>query len=539
VELRRYFVIFRKWAWLIMLVTAVAGLSSYYYSLTLRPTYRAETTMLIGKVLQEANPNVPVQYDIGSLAQAYSLLAVQPAILQATAEAIRWPEPWQNLFFKITTKATFGSQLLQIAVTDSDPTQAATIANEIARQLILQGPISAQQKDAEEQRAFVTSQLAQLKLQIEGAQKTLNNLNAQAALENDPNKLNDLNNRITSLQARIADAQKNYASLLAIVNHNSTLFVTVLVPAQPPKSPISPNIVQNVLLALVAGLVIAASVVLVIEYLDDTIKDSEDTQRVLGLSTLGAITRMASVRNPADTLITLKHPRSPTSEAYRVLRTNLRFSGIENPSGALLVTSAGPTEGKTTTAANLAVAVAQSGRRVILLDCDLRRPTIDKYFGLTNNEGLSSLFLNDTTTLESVMQSTKLETLKVITSGPIPPNPAELLDSNRMRRILDTLRSQADLLIIDSPPVLAVADASILGARCSGALLVIDAGRTRSDVSRRAVETLGKTGTKVLGVVLNRISTRRAASDYYYYYYAKDKDGKRLAQEREPETLPE
>jgi capsular exopolysaccharide synthesis family protein len=222
-----------------------------------------------------------------------------------------------------------------------------------------------------------------------------------------------------------------------------------------------------------------------------------------------------------------------------VLRTNLRFSGIENPSGALLVTSAGPTEGKTTTAANLAVAVAQSGRRVILLDCDLRRPTIDKYFGLTNNEGLSSLFLNDTTTLESVMQSTKLETLKVITSGPIPPNPAELLDSNRMRRILDTLRSQADLLIIDSPPVLAVADASILGARCSGALLVIDAGRTRSDVSRRAVETLGKTGTKVLGVVLNRISTRRAASDYYYYYYAKDKDGKRLAQEREPETLPE
>jgi len=539
VELRRYFIIFRKWAWLIMLVTAVAGLSSYYYSLTLRPTYRAETTMLIGKVLQEANPNVPVQYDIGSLAQAYSLLAVQPAILQATAEAIRWPEPWQNLFFKITTKATFGSQLLQIAVTDSDPAQAATIANEIARQLILQGPISAQQKDAEEQRAFVTSQLAQLKLQIEGAQKTLNNLNAQAALENDPNKLNDLNNRISSLQARIADAQKNYASLLAIVNSNSTLFVNVLVPAQPPKSPISPNIPQNILLAMGAGLVIAAMTVMVIEYLDDTIKDAEDTQRVLGLSTLGAITRMASTRHPADSLVTLRHPRSPISEAYRVLRTNLRFSGIENPSGALLVTSAGPTEGKTTTAANLAVAVAQSGRRVILLDCDLRRPTIDKYFGLTNNEGLSSLFLNDTTTLESVMQSTKLDTLKVITSGPIPPNPSELLDSNRMRRILDTLRSQSDLLIIDSPPVLAVADASILGARCSGALLVIDAGRTRSDVSRRAVETLGKTGTKVLGVVLNRISTRRAASDYYYYYYAKDKDGKRLAQEREPETLPE
>lgn len=538
-ELRRYFVIFRKWAWLIILVALIAAVSSYYYSQTLRPTYRAETTMLIGKVLQETNPNVPVQYDIGSLAQAYSLLAVQPAILQATAEAIRWPEPWQNLFFKITTKATFGSQLLQIAVTDSDPAQAAAIANEIARQLILQGPVSAQQKDAEEQRAFVTSQLAQLKLQIEGMQKTLNNLNTQAALENDPTKLNDLNNRIASLQTRIAESQKNYASLLAIVNNNPNLFVNVLVPAQPPKSPISPNIPQNVLLATVAGLVIAVITVLIIEYLDDTIKDAEDAQRVLGLSTLGAITRMPSSRNQADSLITLKHPRSPISEAYRVLRTNLRFSGIENPAGALLVTSPGPTEGKTTTAANLAVAVAQSGRRVVLLDCDLRRPTLDKYFGLSNDEGLSSLFLNDTATLESVMRPTKLDTLKVITSGPIPPNPAELLDSNRMRRILETLRSQADLLIIDSPPVLAVADASIVGARCSGVILVIDAGRTRSDISRRAVETLNKTGTKVLGVVLNRISPRRAAGDYYYYYYAKDKDGKRVTQGREPETSPE
>jgi non-specific protein-tyrosine kinase len=505
---------------LVILLGALAAGSSYVYSLQIRPVYRADTTILVGQTTaQNQNPFIDPVQSATNFANAYSLLATQPAVLQATAEAIQWQQPWQNLYFKVTVKAS-GGQLIQISVTDLDPQQAALIANAIAQQLILKGPISAQQKQTEDQREFVTAQLAQIKQQVEISQKSLTNLTNQAALENDPIKLNDLNARVAILQAKIADAQRNYASLSQILLTGSNLFVTILAPAQEPRVPISPNIPQNVLFAAIAGAVLAAGVAFLLEYLDDTIKDADDVQRVMGVSMLGAIMRITGIRQSPDNLVTAKHPRSPISEAYRVLRTNLRFSGIENPTGALVVTSASPGEGKTTTAANLAVTLAQGGRRVILLDTDLRRPMVHKLFGFSNDVGVSSLFLDDAPTLDSVMQATGIPTLRVITSGPLPPNPAEMLDSNLMKKILRDLRAQSDMVILDSPPALAVADASILGAQCSGAVLVIDAGRTRSDASRRALQTLKQTGAKVFGVVLNKLSTRRASGYYHYYYYS-------------------
>ncbi len=541
-ELRQYFALFRKWIWLVVLLSALAAGSSYFYSLQIRPIYRAETTVLVGQNIPNQNPYVDAVQTATNFASAYALLATQPAVLQATAEAIQWQQPWQNLYFKVTAKAG-GSQLVQISVTDPDPQQAKIIADEVAHQLILQGPIGAQQRQLEEQRAFVNAQLGQIKAQVETAQKSLTNLTSQAAIENDPIKLNELNARSSALQSKIADWQKNYASLSQLLLTSSNLFVTVLAPAQEPKTPVSPNIPQNVLFAAIAGAVLAGGVAFLLEYLDDTIKDADDAQRVLGVSMLGAIMRIAGVHQPPDNLVTIKHPRSPIAEAYRVLRTNLRFSGIENPTGALVVTSAGPSEGKTTTAANLAVTMAQGGRRVVLLDTDLRRPMIHKLFGFPNDVGLSSLFLGDAPTLDSVLQPTEIPTLRVITSGPLPPNPAEVLDSTLMKQVLHDLRAQSDMVILDSPPALAVADASILGAQCSGAVIVIDAGRTRSDASRRALQSLKQTGTKVLGVVLNKLSTRRASYYYSYYYYSsKDKEAKKAApraDERVPSAPPE
>jgi succinoglycan biosynthesis transport protein ExoP len=519
VELRQYFALLRKWAWLIILTSAIAAGSSYFYSLRIPPTYRANTSMLVGQILQNPGQSALDVQSQGFLAQAYALLATQPPILQATAEAIKWPQPWQSLYFKVSANAT-GSQLLQISATDGDPQQAKAIADEVAHQLLLKGPISAQQQQAQDQQSFISAQLSQLKLQIETNQKTLTNLTNQLGLETDPKKIQDLNTRIGSLQSSIANWQSSYASLSAVLNTGQNLFMTELVSAQVPAEPVSPNIPQNVLLAAIAGVILSGAAVLLLEYLDDTIKDSDDVQRVLNFPTLGSIARIANTRQLPDSLITFKHPRSPIAEAYRVLRTNLRFSGIENPSGALLVTSAGPAEGKTTTASNLAVTLAQGGRRVILVDADLRRPSIHKVFGLPNEIGLSNLFLGDAPTLDSVLQPTTIEGLKVVTSGPLPPNPAEILDSMQMNEMMATLRSQTDMLILDSPPVLAVADASILGSRCSGAVLVIDSGHTRSDACRRAAETLGKTKVKILGAVLNKLTQRRAAGSYSYYYYS-------------------
>ncbi len=516
VELRRYLSLLRNWAWLIILTTAMAAGSSYFYSRSIPPTYRADTTILVGRVLQDPTQpqyNLPYQ---ASLADTYALLATQPPILQGTAEAIHWPESWQSLYFKVSAKSN-GAQLLTISATDGNPQQAKLIADEVAHQLSIKGPIADVQKQAQDRQTFVADQLAQLKLQIETNQKTLTNLSNQVALETDPKKIDDLNSRISSLQTKISNWQTTYANLSAIANNAQNLFLTELVPAQEPTAPISPNIPQNVLLAAMAGLVLSGGAILLLEYLDDTIKDADDVQRELHIPGLGAIARIARVRTLADSLITLSHPRSPIAEAYRVLRTNLRFTGIENPGGALLITSTRPAEGKTTTAANLAITLAQGGRRVILLDADLRRPTLDQIFGLSNEQGLSNLLIGEVPAVESVLQPTQVEGLHVITSGPIPPNPAEILDSKNMDTVLTNLRAKADMVILDSPPVLAVADASILGARCSGTVLVIDSGRTRSDVSRRAVETLNKTGVKILGAVLNKLSTRRAGYDYYYY----------------------
>ncbi|MBM3749237.1 MAG: CpsD/CapB family tyrosine-protein kinase [Acidobacteria bacterium] len=243
---------------------------------------------------------------------------------------------------------------------------------------------------------------------------------------------------------------------------------------------------------------------------------------------MGAIARIQDIKEPGDHLVTKSHPRAAISEAYRLLRTSLQFSSLSNPASSVLITSSGPTEGKTTTAANLAITMAQAGKRVVLADTDLRRPAIHNFFGLANSQGLTSLLLDEGLKLDEVLADSGVAGLRVLTSGPLPPNPAELLGSPQMKQLIKRIREQAEVIIFDSPPVLAVADASILGSQCDGALLVVDAGKTRSEVAKRAKETLDKIGVKLFGVVLNKLSNRHGGGYYYYYYYsAEDERGKR------------
>lgn len=520
-QLRDYLTFVRKWWWLLLIATVSAAGASYVYSLRIPPTYRAETTILVGQEQSGGTVNPSDTLSSSNLAQAYALLVTQPSILQATADAIKWGDSWQSLYFQVSA-ASVGDQLIRITATSSNPVQAKTIADELARQLLLQSPVSREQQQAEEDRDFITAQRALLRSQIEATQAKLAELNTEATLENDPDKLRDLNDRIASLQTKVDTWQKNYADLSALLNAGAGKYLAVLAPAQVPTTPISPDIRRNVLIAALVGLAIAASIAYLIDYLDNTIKSPDDVERQLHLATMGAITQIANMHNPDDALVTLKQPRSPISEAYRVLRTNLRFSGIEDPNGALLVTSAGPVEGKTTTAANLAITLAQGGKRVVLVDSDLRRPSIHKLFGLANNVGLSTLFLENAPRLEDALQPTSITGLRVLTSGQMPPNPAELLDSKRFNEIVSQLRADTDMVVLDSAPCLAVADASIIGSRCSGAVLVIETGKTRTEVAQRAVETLWRTNVKVVGTVLNKMSQRRAAGYYYYYYYSSE-----------------
>jgi capsular exopolysaccharide synthesis family protein len=200
-----------------------------------------------------------------------------------------------------------------------------------------------------------------------------------------------------------------------------------------------------------------------------------------------------------------------------VLRTNLQFAAVEHALTTLMVTSPGPSEGKSMTASNLAVTLAQSGRRVILLDSDLHRPRVHRVFGLRNNAGVTTALIEEgNRNLDDLLQDTSTPLLQVLTSGPIPPNPSELLGSTRMRQLLADLLNRSDIVVLDSPPVTALADAAILSAQVDGVLLVLDAGKTRREMARRALEALRRVQGRVIGAVLNRMPT--SGSGYYYYY---------------------
>jgi protein-tyrosine kinase len=218
-------------------------------------------------------------------------------------------------------------------------------------------------------------------------------------------------------------------------------------------------------------------------------------------------------------LAPILYPRSPAAEAYRTLRTNIEFASLDTPVRTILITSSIPGEGKTTTASNLAAVFAQAGHDTLLVDVDLRKPGIHKMFNLPNTQGLTNLLRSDDVQVGDVAQVTEQEHLSVVTTGPLPPNPAELIRSARMRAVLERLAASAEFVIIDSPPLQAVTDAAILSSLVDGTVLVVDAGRTRSGAVRNGRETLAKVGARVLGVTLNRLSESMSGDYYYYDYY--------------------
>jgi capsular exopolysaccharide synthesis family protein len=290
-------------------------------------------------------------------------------------------------------------------------------------------------------------------------------------------------------------------------------------PAVPPISPVSPRPLLNALIAVILGLFVAVAVAFTAEYLDDRVKDSDAVYEIAGLSTLGKIARMSGDRGRSEIyrLTTLLNPRSRSADAYRTLRTNIEFASVDVPIRSLLVTSSVPGEGKTVTAANLAVAFAQAGRKTLLVDADLRKPGVSVVFDLPNSHGLTTLLRGDEMSLDALAKQTEQANLRVLTTGPLPPNPAELLGSQRMRVVLERLGAGGELLILDSPPLLAVTDSAVLSAFLDATLLVIDVGRSHRGAVRESREALAKAGANVLGAVLNRLPVK-ADADYSNYY---------------------
>jgi capsular exopolysaccharide synthesis family protein len=287
-----------------------------------------------------------------------------------------------------------------------------------------------------------------------------------------------------------------------------------------PDKPITPKKLYNLALASMMGLFFGICAAFYLEYMDDTLKTSEDVNEVLGLPFLGYIpTRPLVGKNPAKGILMLVEPKSVVAEAYRTLRTSLIFSSAENQMKVILLTSSAPSEGKTTTATNLAVAMSQTGEEVLLIDADLRHNSVHKHFKLKNKAGLTNLLIGESNNLTGVVQKVPgLEKLSILTGGAMSPNPSELLGSDRMKELITFLSTKYDRIIIDSPPVMAVSDPLILSAVAEGIVMVVWGEHTGQDMVKKSIEAFRGINAKITGVVLNNLSLDKV-SEYYYPYY--------------------
>ena len=326
---------------------------------------------------------------------------------------------------------------------------------------------------------------------------------------------------------------------LNLSNGNSGTEVSIANYSRLPKSPVGPPRLRNIIIALLLSLAGGIGLAFLLDFLDDTVKSVEDVDRYIHLPALALIPsgrdRRLPLRGgppnaaPSNTtaLAMINDARSPITESYRHLRTSLLLSSAGKPPKTILITSSQPSEGKTTTGINTAFMLAQTGAEVLMIDCDLRRPRLHAQFGLPNTAGLTTWLSGEKNLDGLIQQCDKEPNLKVLTSGPVPPNPAELLGSEEMRKLLNILSEKYAHIVIDSPPAISFTDASILSTMVDGVILVVHGGRSSRAVVRRAKQQLLDVGAHIFGVVLNNV--RVESHDYYYsryysHYYESDAD---------------
>ena len=342
-----------------------------------------------------------------------------------------------------------------------------------------------------------------------------------AVQDTNPALARDLANRLVA--DFIAEIKKIQQQETQLPNARSGDNLVVVSPAVLPDRPVSPNKSLNIAIAFAAGLLVALGIAFLLDYLDQSIKNDDDLVERLGLITIGHIAFSPAGRGRRAELVALDG-QSPATEAYKALRTSLLFSTLDQELKTIVVTSAAPEEGKSRTAANLALVLAGAGHKTLLIDADFRRPSQHKIFGRIRNVGLSNLILQDVAEDEAIAAVEQVPNLWLLTSGPSPPNPSELLGSGRMRELMVRLRGAFTYVILDTPPVNAVTDAPILASAANGTILVVEQGRTTFPALGHAKQTLDRVGAHTIGVVMNKVRASAGSYSYEYGYYGTKPD---------------
>ncbi|NDJ77534.1 MAG: polysaccharide biosynthesis tyrosine autokinase [Chloroflexi bacterium] len=538
-ELVAYIRLFRKWFWLIFLGMFLAGGAAFIYQNRQTDQYQTTSKVLVGGFIEVPNPNTAEILTGWQLAHTYAVLAHTYDNLEATVEAGDFPITPGQLNAALDTRVVETTSVLELTITYHDPILAADMANELANQLVLNSP-SNLTLEQEQQIELANAEIERLMGELETDRVRRSGLESQLVEETDPAEIDQLLSELSVMANRINDTSANiasYQSTIASIQERTNSLV-IVERARIPSSPIGSNARSSTLLGAMVGAALAAGVALLIEYLDDTVRSAEEATRIYSAPSLASISRIGKKRDGyAQRLITQLDSRSSAPEEYRVLRTNLLFAADgRSPCHGFTISSAVAAEGKSVTAANLAVTMANAGKRVLLVDADLRRPRIHEFFDLVNTIGLSTLLTrqggaeaegNDSRPYDFLryVHQTEIDDLYVITSGHLPENPTELLGSVAIQRWYHDVQvsGRFDVVLFDSPPVLAVADSAVLASTLKmPVVIVIEAGRTRRGAAFKTKERLEQLEIEVAGTVINSVNTRnrgqRDGYGYYYYY---------------------
>ncbi len=531
----------KRWK-LIVICFVVIGLGTFIGSKLMTPIYQSAATIRISISAGTSQADINNLLASDQLVQTEAQLATSYQVLSQVAA--HYPGlTVDELAKNVTSVAATNTQLFGITVSDPSPSRAAALANDIAATLIKQENQVNQQVNAQSQQ--------QIQQDLQQTQKQIDSISAQLARlrtgKGSDAQISTLNAQLSTLHAHYTQWQSLLAQVeLTEAQSGNTLRIAQ--PAQPASSPVRPNVLLNTAIGLLVGLLNGLLLAMLFEQLDTRVRTEEALTQLVDWPVLAKIWNQSPSKkdkNKTEEELVNPPPHSPNVESYRILRTNIGFSMVDKSLHSMMVVSAQPQDGKSTVAANLAIFMAKAGKKTLLIDADLRRPTQSKKFhlppgksGLSNAivacsqlqfvastpfMGQSSQPLSTGFSLEPYLHSVDIPNLRVMPSGPNPPNPPELLDSKAMERFFTALAvSGAEVIIFDTPPLIGLSDANILASKVDGVLVVVDITTANKKNLKQMKALLVQSGSRVLGCIMNKQHQNRSDNAYSYYYQAEE-----------------
>lgn len=512
-DLAPYVYPLRKWWWLILAATITAGVSGFFATRNLEQIYVARAALFVGRAIDSPNPT-DYQFSLSrELASVYAEIAQRDPVRNAVKETLGLGE-----LPDYTVSKAPGTQLLEISVRDTVPERAQAVANALAFQIIerSQAPL----KNTLNRQAFIQDQLTSLEKDILNTEEEIETLQTRLGGLSLAVEIAAAEEQFGTLRDKLSVLQSTYARLLESTSQGVENTISIMELAEVPTVSVSPGRNLIIGLTVVVGFSLSVVTVTLIESIDSTIQTPEELNRISGLPVIATI----GAFNPKTPLITLEHPHSPQAESFRLLRTGILHSPLAEGVRSLVVTSPSHREGKSITAANLSIVLAQAGYKVTLVDADLYLSSQHEIFNLPNHTGFSTLLTNSKPLKSAeykevlsnlVCVGTQVEGLYILTAGPSTPNAPDLMASRDIESIMLALQNESDFVIFDGPAALAKVDGLILSKFAEGVILIADAKGTRRGDFINVLERLQQVEANVLGVVLNRYSSISNAYAYY------------------------